>query len=409
MEKNESLNQKLSDEQHSDFDNLAKEVPFAGEEKETEKKVDPAFNLVDVRRDFYRGAEIFPGREADSVCRKAEPMNLVAEDEKIFSYEDVMSWPARPYNPNSRLNPSEFPKLREQKECDVKGNVVYRNIDYIASEYIGWTANMIQEIDDADLVVYLDKSGRPVSWLVNEFWEEFTDKSRPAEAFLAIDRYEWFKKIDRPLTPEYSLVEEPDGSRHKAHFSDFKSSVNKLPRDTFAKIRALFIPGGVESEDVDEIMNTPTGLESKKIVIVDEVENSGSTSDIAHWLLRQAIPEADIEDPEDRNHKRIFFVHLPRYHKDGTDDGELQMNETPVWYDPKKYKDESGRGVLDLNEGYFLNEYEKNPNNFTRAQKMGGIVLGEPLDIDKEPRRRSLMLQKDIRRLHQKFRLGQAR
>jgi len=59
-----------------------------------------------------------------------------------------------------------------------------------------------------------------------------------------------------------------------------------------AAIRSLFIEGGIENEDPDEIMRTPTILDGKRLLIVDEVSRTGATLSIAEFLFRAAIPEA---------------------------------------------------------------------------------------------------------------------
>ena len=63
-------------------------------------------------------------------------------------------------------------------------------IDETMSLMVGRTAQTIavlagevERIPAADEVVYLDKSARPVSWLVNEFWQDFTSKQKPEESF----------------------------------------------------------------------------------------------------------------------------------------------------------------------------------------------------------------------------------
>ena len=47
------------------------------------------------------------------------------------------------------------------------------------------------ELPRTDIAIYLDKSARPVSWLVNELWEDFTDRPKPQTEHLAIDRVAW--------------------------------------------------------------------------------------------------------------------------------------------------------------------------------------------------------------------------
>lgn len=281
------------------------------------------------------------------------------------------------------------------------------SIDETMSLMVGDTAETISAlvgeekgVPAADAVIYLDKSARPVSWLVNEFWDDFTDKPRPADSFLAIDRIAWFKYVKIDLTSNQE-IELPDGSHRVARGEDFWKGFNKNlteeeRKGLLARIRGLYIDGGIDNEDPDTIFNTPTSLDGKNITIVDEVARSGATLDIAIGLIQRAFPEAKSVNGH------VFWY-------DGTvavGDGN-QMKSAPVWY-PHDTSDWRGRGVKDIDQTYYNEVYEDNPNPETRAKRYGAFVLGVPLtDPDEEgPERPSERLREDIKRMHLDYQNG---
>lgn len=309
--------------------------------------------------------------------------------------------------PETRFNvdPKEFSILSQQAgRRDRYGDGHYAietlSINETLGLMVGRTAETIavlcgdnEHIPAADHVIYLDKSARPVSWMVNQFWKDFTNKEKPERSYLAIDRRQWLKRSGvELLSNEY--IADPDGSTRPARASDF--DINKIPRETLARIRALYIEGGIEDEDVDKIMQTPTVLDGKNVTIIDEVSRSGSTLGIAQCLIRAAIPEVQSVNGH------VFWSDLSMQ----TASGETQMGSTPAWY-PHDKSDWRGRGVKNINPEYFDRVYEENPTPKNRANKFGSIVLGEPLEDPKdEPGQLSWKLQEDIAKMHEEYRKG---
>ena len=89
--------------------------------------------------------------------------------------------------------PSSNPSDQNKNDIEIRP---YRET---ANVYIDKTEKLIkklvgedEKLPQADVVIYLDKSARPVSWFVDEFWEDFTDKPKPRKEHLAIDRKAWF-------------------------------------------------------------------------------------------------------------------------------------------------------------------------------------------------------------------------
>lgn len=279
------------------------------------------------------------------------------------------------------------------------------SIDETLGAMVGCTAETIAtltgengNIPPADHVIYLDKSARPVSWLVEEFWDDFTDAKKPETTYLAIDRRTWLKDYCHVDLLPNEYVENPDGSTRPANAKDFDEHFEEIPREVFARIRALFIEEGIEDEDVEKIFNTPTVLDGKNLTIIDEVSRSGATLHIAMRLLKAAVPELKSVNGH------VFWHSSGRI----TDSGEMQMGNTPVWY-PKDSDDWRGRGVKDINSQYFEEQYRNEPTNKNRARRFGSIVLGEPLTIEDpnaEPGQPSLRLKEEIEQMHLDYRNG---
>ncbi|MDR3298159.1 MAG: hypothetical protein LBT19_02200 [Candidatus Nomurabacteria bacterium] len=301
-----------------------------------------------------------------------------------------------------QINPQDFPKLSQQREAN--GDTM--NINKIAEKYLQSTAEMIAIMDGSaadptgetikpDYVIYLDKSARPVSWLVNIFWKDLAaaDPARPGEkvprpphSYLNIDRVNWFRRTGTEIDALGNGYRH-DGTHGRLGFSDFDQS--KITKEDLAGLRALFIEGGVDTTNPDEIMQLPTKLDGKNILIIDEVKNSGSTLSIAQLLIKRAIPEVS-------STRGDYF-----WQSDGTKmvGDEIQMGSVPIWYDAST---EYGRGIGDINEAYHEKTYQAHPNKSTLARKLGAHVIGAPLGIDHQARQ----LMTEIRKLEEAYQEG---
>lgn len=280
------------------------------------------------------------------------------------------------------------------------------SIDETMSRMVGSTALVIatlvgekENVPPADVVIYLDKSARPVSWLVDAFWDDFTDKKKPEKFFSAIDREEMFNMIGADLESN-QYIENPDGSSRMATGRDFWILFDKLPKDKqtelLARFRCNFIEGGIEDEDPEKIMNTPTLLDGKNVVIVDEVSRSGATIDIATELVRRAIGKDSVN------------VYDCVFWNDGftkTDNGEYQMGNAPVWY-PKDSSDWRGRGIMDPSLDFREREYENDPNPKNRAARYGSAFVGVPLNFEEEEGHLSQKLKDEIAKMHSDYQSG---
>ena len=346
-------------------------------------------------------------KEATENYRKDTNWDSLAQGEQDDDYVDPDSFTEEELraDPEKRfhVNPDDFPIFSQQYELPEQyGNLnhIVFPVDKTMGMFVSKTADTVSYLSGesangpkrkTDLAVYLDKSARPVSWLVNTFWSDFTDKKRPESKFLAIDRINWLKYLGVDVSPN-GYVKAPDGSEHVGIFSDIPTQ--KITKEDIARIRALFIPGGITTEDPDEIMATKTSLEGKNITVIDEVFRSGTTLQLAKYLLEQAIPEANIDG---------FTFWVPSFQISRNPNEEKQMRSQPIWYDRNTAY---GRGIGDINQNYYNMLHERLNTPRTRAQKFGAFVLGEIINLKEEPRQLSIQLAKEIQKMHSEFKAG---
>ncbi len=330
---------------------------------------------------------------------------------KIIHVNEKLSSPESSPADRFRVNPADYPIFAKQYELDERwGNNTRHtwNIDKTLSRFVTNTANLISTLDGSsteytdnpeivrpDHVIYLDKSARPVSWLVNTFWNDFSDQPRPEHSYLNIDRLPWFRKSGIDVDAN-GYSRNPDGSPHRNGPEDFH--IENISPDHFARLRALFLPEGIKSDsdspdNLAQIMQTPSTLDGKNILVVDEVARSGSTLKIATELLRKAFPTA-------KNIRGAYF--WPSGNKtDGK--GEYQMLSVPVWYDSST---PTGRGAGDIDQAHFEQRYARWQNDKTRAQHFGSEFLSALNNLDTEPDRSSRELMHEIKLMREDYDQG---
>lgn len=252
----------------------------------------------------------------------------------------------------------------------------YKTGDQLRSEYVRRTDELIRqmtegiEIEDPvtheksferpDAVVYLDKSARPVEWLVRELWPKLAScpgeptPERPQSFFVNIDREQWVNTID------------PEGKG--------TVDINRLDPTVIRSLRSIFVsPKQKErglSEDIDA---TPSILDGKTILIVDEVFSSGRTLTYATKFFQKAFPTTKIAGA---------------YWMGGVSQrGNAQGNaDLPVWY---KESTSKGRGVGNRDE-------RRSQMSSSRTQRLGAWFLSTGIrDSDPDSHR----LRREIKQL----------
>lgn len=320
--------------------------------------------------------------------------------------------------------PEEFPVLARQTHRVLRGNQIVSeliNINENLMHYIRDTALLISIIDGTvegdglpyDHVIYLDKSARPVSWLVNMLWDSFAKKSnagvpvkRPPHTYVNIDRSPWFRHVGINVSEDGRKRD--DGEL--ATYTDFFKNIGNLSKQHIAALHAVFIAGGLECENVDEILSNRTILDGKRVLVVDEVSRTGSTLKIAVKLIQTALQQCKVIEG-------TYFWHPDEPPlKAGS---ENILTSLPVWYDPATL---TGRGIGGINEDFYRKRFEhylalwEEGSSIDikklRKQAFSAPVLSAPLlnpdgtVLSLELEKRTRALCKDLNKLVNDYRSG---
>ena len=109
------------------------------------------------------------------------------------------------------------------------------------------------------------KTSQPVSWLVNLFWKDFAAEGavRPPHSYVNIDRVPWFRYVGLNVNDDGLNLE----TGHNATYSDFMRSIHNLSRRRLAELRALYIEGGLKRADEQWVLDQPTALDGRRVLI----------------------------------------------------------------------------------------------------------------------------------------------
>ena len=235
-----------------------------------------------------------------------------------------------------------------------------------------------------DEVLFLDKSARPVAWLVDSLWGAMADEGakKPHLGFIHIDRKEWWARVGRPLVREEN--------RDPLEFN-----VNEISDETISAIRAKFVVGDLTLDNYKtEVWELPTTLDGKKVLIVDEIKSSGATAYMTQQLLSRAVPGAEFTNE--------YFWSVPYSegksieidNKDGTRSVQRQMYNTPVWYDKTS---PAGREVSDPSLGVMDRLYRENPTQENLRRRIAWFIESvTPEDVGADVDERTKRLKRDI-------------
>lgn len=198
-----------------------------------------------------------------------------------------------------------------------------------------------KEYTKPDYVVYLDKSARPLSWLVDELWDQLAVDDngevlpKTPTKFVNIDREQWVNEVD------------PEGNG--------TINFDRIDPSIFRSLRSLFLENPQDRNDglSSKIDESPTIFDGKNILIVDEVMSTGRTLAYAKEFFRKAFGESN-----------IYGTHWMSGQA-ATKEGAIGNADLPVWYDSNS---PNGRGVGNRNP-----EISKQSESF--AQRLGAHFL----------------------------------
>lgn len=187
-----------------------------------------------------------------------------------------------------------------------------------------------------DVVVWLDKSARPASWIVDAFWDQIAAEGsrRPRYEFVRIDRRDWLVHMG------YTDAQARNATAKRV-------DLQAVPEDLILRLRTLFCSEPVEPlRWQEQVATAPTTLDGLDVLVVDETMVSGATLATATGLIARAAPEA-----------RVSGTYFWRDTTSKTVGGVTQRGTVPVWY-PGETSDGSevtvfGRGVGNCSAVYW--------------------------------------------------------
>jgi hypothetical protein len=216
-----------------------------------------------------------------------------------------------------------------------------------------------KELKKPDVVVWLDKSARPLSWLTKAAWPQLAADAKgnvpkmPEFKFVNIDREQWVNKVD------------PMGTG--------MMNIDLVDQSIIQSLRSVFVsPTDKKNKIGHHIDEAKTSLDGKTVMIVDEVFASGRTLDIATKFFTRAFPKAAIAGAH-----WMGGITMRK--------GAVGNADIPVWY---KDDTEFGRGVGNRNEA-------KSQMSDSMTQRLGGWFLSTILRDDSESRQ----LRKELKML----------
>ncbi|MBO4812899.1 hypothetical protein J5491_02000 [Candidatus Saccharibacteria bacterium] len=293
------------------------------------------------------------------------------------------------------------------------------NLEETASIMLGSVQKVIYGIDSLDQekcpfpdeIIYLDKSGRPVSWLVNTFWEDFAlkdengqVKERPKHSYVNIDRGLILQSFFGMTVMDGAIKYDDD--YYSNHYDAWMACRDKLNDEHLSQLRALFLEGDVENPDEltpEQIMKMPARLDNKNILIIDEVSsNHKTTLEMAETLFSKAFPGCNVRS-------MTFWP-------------ESASRSVPVWYHKT---DVEGRGIGDVepefyedllkqysNPGYFrdlgvpedqIEQVQAKAVKKVKMQLLGKRLLSSRVNLAIERQNMTRELMSDFRQLHEDY------
>lgn len=277
--------------------------------------------------------------------------------------------------------PFEYVQLTGHKRTDGS----YKTDKQLRMEYITLTDKLIETIQEGtvrknpetgkmesqpfDNIIFLDKSARPVSWLVRELWDKLAfdedgEKTpMPAMNFLNIDREQWIGQVD----------EEGTGVVDVSHLSP----------SIIRSLRSIFVMPNQKSDRLtEEIDEADATIDGKNVLIVDEVRSTGRTMNIAKKLLQRAFPTTHFDSAYWMGGQTGMLVRSSARGK-----SYIYGNaDLPVWY----------RDDLETGRGVGNRQVDHLPVETTRTQRLGRWFLSRRFsNVDPS----SVQLRKEIKQL----------
>jgi hypothetical protein len=285
-----------------------------------------------------------------------------------------------PHTPHTEPNHSQLPEDSFEYELLVghrRTDGTYKTDEQLRMEYIQLTDKLVHAMTDGvgvvdretgehrtekpDVVVWLDKSSRPLAWLTSELWDRLAPApgsdevpKKPDFCFVNIDRDQWVNTVD------------PEGVGIM--------NIDRVDQSVIRSLRSIFISPADKREGLTKAIDeAETFLDDKTVLIVDEVRSSGRTLNIAKKFFEKAFPETRVAG----------MYWMSGVALKGGAEGNADL---PVWY---KSDEVYGRGVG--NRDPLLSEKS---NSMT--QRLGSWFLSTRLS---QPDQQAMKLRREFREL----------
>lgn len=219
----------------------------------------------------------------------------------------------------------DYSILHEHRRTD--GSL--KSIEELEIEYVNLTDKLIHKMTHGETVfengervslvptkvIFLDKSARPLAWLVRDLWDTLAPDpgsdvvpEQPDFKFLNIDRNQWRAQLDPNNTGLFDT--------------------GNLTDEQIAGLRSIF------NRQHDGSFDAENELDDEVIMIVDEVRATGTTLSIAESIVKSAFPSS-----------KVFGTHWMVQPKNVS--GATGNADLPVWYrdDSTNEKFTYGRGI----------------------------------------------------------------
>lgn len=206
------------------------------------------------------------------------------------------------------------------EEAETKEKTEYKILDDtdLRYNYVRYTERLIAKAihNEVDTMIFLDKSARPVAWLMRALWntlgiKDFDESGEPIMAkmpevkFVNFDREQW--------APVMGRSEGKDGKG---------ITLEGLHPDTVDSLTGLFAKRQFDRDDYVS-PEDETFFDDRNILIVDEVSASGDTLVMAKKLFERAF----------RNSASIDGTHwMPPEKVYDKRSGAARNADLPVWY-----------------------------------------------------------------------------
>ena len=244
------------------------------------------------------------------------------------------------------------------------------NSPELRAEYITYTDGLISRLAEnkTDLAIYLDKSARPVAWLVNELWDILAPRdpktgqaiAKPEIKFLNIDREQWGPFVGRS--------EDETGG----------ININRIPEQSIDGLKEVFAPVAGRSRPGDISL-----LTNKRVMVVDEVRSSGDTLHMSEEIIKRAFPDATSIDG-------VYW--MPKPAERDPKSGMLVSGAVPIWY-----SDETNLGRLVANRDASKSRQSNSSRQRAGAMWLSTLFRKGPDEAGRQLKREAKQLAEDLR------------